>query len=575
MFDKGVYIVEKRIEDIDLDFEGFEDDILENSGEDAEVEVDFDEFESEEYSEGYETDNNQEESVEEQGEEQGELEGELTDTGGEIADLDVDLGEYSGYTEDNSEYVDLDREVEGEGEVEEEVEYQEETRTESEEHKELEDTEKWFDEDEGHGEYAEDYEDAYNRIADEDVEDLESVYGFFDNEGNPVDARKRGTVLLDSIDISSVIVPTRNRTEPRDITVLEENIKNFHQVSPIHVIPYGDDGEYVLLDGLRRLHAMINLGHDKIMAYVDDTINPHAVRPFESLVNNRLQYTFSEKFKAGRFIEKRQDGFSYDTIENMIGLKTGEYLKMLFVHRMKDVFPDIYEKVILEKLTPEQAERKINKELEKADDENNLADAQSELGEEGSGEGIKPGSDRESEDPYNRQNKEERSILDSSLKTAVLTRDGGVCQCCGEGIGEPEVSQLMKIHHIVPVELFGPDRQDNLITVCANCHDKVHYYDEGRYKPDGELPNVRRNPLILGNMIQELRDEADKNNSVPIDGMEYYNESPYESYILSSYQSDFVEDAEDNVENTTRGQVHKVYSRRERTKLKNTKKDMN
>lgn len=567
----------KRIEDMDFDLDDFEGEIFESEetkideNDDLDVgeedlDFEFEEDESEESEGEFES--------EEYVEEEGELEGELTDIEGEnsgIIDLEGELGGYTDYpTEDelkdeSNEYEDVSEE--SEGEFEEGIDEYEEV--ESEDYNNSESEESWFDEEESEG----DYEDAYNRIADEEVEDLESVYGFFDKDGNPVDARKRGTVLLDSIDIGSVIVPTRNRTEPRDITVLEENIKNFHQVSPIHVIPYGD-GEYILLDGLRRLHAMINLGHDKIMAYVDDTINPHAVRPFESLVNNRLQYTFSEKFKAGRFIEQRQDGFSYDTIENMIGLKTGEYLKMLFVHRMKDIFPDIYEKVILEKLTPEQAERKINKELEKSEDENNLADAQSELGEEGEGEGKTPSSGRENEDPYNRQNKEERSILDSSLKTAVLTRDGGVCQCCGEGIGEPEVSQLMKIHHIVPVELFGPDRQDNLITLCANCHDKVHYYDEGRYKPDGELPKIRRNPLVLGNMIQELRDEAEKNGNTPIDGMEYYNESPYESYILSSYQSDFIEGAEDNVENSTRGEVHKVYSRRERDKLKNTKKDM-
>lgn len=567
----------KRIEDMDFDLDDFEGEMYESEETKIDENDDLDVGEEDldfEFEEDESVEDEGEFESEEYVEEEGELEGELTDVEGEnsgIIDLEGELGGYTDYpTEDelkdeSTEYEDVSEE--SEGELEEGLDEYEEV--ESEDYNNSESEESWFDEEESEG----DYEDAYNRIADEEVEDLESVYGFFDKDGNPVDARKRGTVLLDSIDIGSVIVPTRNRTEPRDITVLEENIKNFHQVSPIHVIPYGE-GEYILLDGLRRLHAMINLGHDKIMAYVDDTINPHAVRPFESLVNNRLQYTFSEKFKAGRFIEQRQDGFSYDTIENMIGLKTGEYLKMLFVHRMKDIFPDIYEKVILEKLTPEQAEKKINKELEKSEDENNLADAQSELGEEGDGEGKTPSSGRESEDPYNRQNKEERSILDSSLKTAVLTRDGGVCQCCGEGIGEPEVSQLMKIHHIVPVELFGPDRQDNLITVCANCHDKVHYYDEGRYKPDGELPKVRRNPLVLGNMIQELRDEAEKNGNTPIDGMEYYNESPYESYILSSYQSDFIEGAEDNVENSTRGEVHKVYSRRERDKLKNTKKDM-
>lgn len=484
----------------------------------------------------------------------------------EIISEDVDVG-LGTFTEDVEEY-ETEEEVD-ENEVSTEDNYEEVTTLTSDN---APISEAWFDEDETVETTSEDYDNAYAQMEEGVVEDLESVYGFFDKEGNPINARKPGTVVLDSIEISSIIIPTRNRAEPRDITLLEDNIKNFHQVSPIHVIPYGE-GEYILLDGLRRIHALINLGFSQVIAYIDDTINYHAVRPFESIVNNRLQYTFAEKFKAGRFIEQRQDGFSYDTIENIVGLKSGEYLKMLYVVRMKDIFPDIYEKVILEKLTAEQAERKINKELEKSEDENNLANAQDELGGSEEGEAGKGTNDRENEDPFNSQNKEERSILDSSLKTAVLTRDGGVCQCCGEGIGEPEVSQLMKIHHIVPVELFGPDRQDNLITLCANCHDKVHYYDEGRYKPEGELPNVRKNPIILGNMLQQLRDEAQNNSNKPVDGMEYYDGSPYEFFILSSFQSDFIEDAEDNVAENTYGNVKKVYTRRERPKLKNTKKD--
>lgn len=272
----------KRIEDMDFDLDDFEGEMYESEetkideNDDLDVgeedlDFEFEEDESEEDEGEFES--------EEYVEEEGELEGELTDIEGEnsgIIDLEGELGGYTDYpTEDelkdeSNEYEDVSEE--SEGEFEEGIDEYEEV--ESEDYNNSENEESWFDEEESEG----DYEDAYNRIADEEVEDLESVYGFFDKDGNPVDARKRGTVLLDSIDIGSVIVPTRNRTEPRDITVLEENIKNFHQVSPIHVIPYGE-GEYILLDGLRRLHAMINLGHDKIMAYVDDTINPHAVRP--------------------------------------------------------------------------------------------------------------------------------------------------------------------------------------------------------------------------------------------------------------------------------------------------------
>lgn len=426
----------------------------------------------------------------------------------------------------------------------------------------------WFDEEEGYGEVAETVEDAMENKENYNIEDdLDGSYEFFDKDGNPINARRAGPIHIDYIDIDKILIPSRNRTEPRNITELEESIKTFHLLVPIQVIPFDDD-EYVLIDGNRRLHAMINLGHSQIMAIVDDTINPHAVRPFESLINNRLQYTIMEKFKAGRFIEKRQEGFSYETIEDMVGFKPGEYLKMLFVQQMSDSFPDIYEKVMLEKMTPEQAEKKINKELEKADEEGVLDEIANEKGE---GE---EGTSREDENPFNQQNKEERSILDSNLKTSVLTRDYGVCQCCGEGIDEPEVSQLMKIHHIVPVELFGPDRRDNLITLCANCHDKVHYYDEARYLPDGELPNNRKNAIILGNMLQELRDKAQDNDNSPIDGMAHYDESPYQFYLDSAYQSDFIEDAEDNVLGNTYGEVKKVNNRRARPKLKNTKKDM-
>lgn len=421
----------------------------------------------------------------------------------------------------------------------------------------------WFD---SEGEEGEEdfYGDYYEGIEDE-FEDTKLV--FYDINGNPVNARKDGSIRLEYIPITEIVIPERVRRDPRDLSKLESSISRFEQISPIHVTPYGDS-KFLLVDGFRRINALINIGEDVVLAIVDETISPHAVRPFESLINNKLNYNYAEKFSAGKFFEERQEGFSYDTIEDIVGLKSGEYLKMLFVEGNKNNYPEIYEKVMLEKMTPEQAERKILKEEEKADDEV----ARESLEATESEEQVQS-RDRESESPYSSQNKEERQPLDSTLKTAVITRDSGVCQACGEGIGEPEVSQLMKIHHIVPVELFGADRMSNLITLCANCHEKVHYYDEGRYIPEGDILKVRRNLVVLGNMIQELRDRAQENGNVPIEGVEYYKDSPYEVYLGSSYQSDFVEGVVDNADNTTLGEVKKVYPRRDRPKLRNTKKD--
>ena len=55
------------------------------------------------------------------------------------------------------------------------------------------------------------------------------------------------------------------------------------------------------------------------------------------------------------------------------------------------------------------------------------------------------------------------------LKQRVLTRDGWRCQQCG-------VSANLEVHHITPRSLLGHDKAENLITLCARCHRKVHQH---------------------------------------------------------------------------------------------------
>ena len=64
-----------------------------------------------------------------------------------------------------------------------------------------------------------------------------------------------------------------------------------------------------------------------------------------------------------------------------------------------------------------------------------------------------------------------RRRLDSAayrvLCEQVLVRDGWSCQFCGSRFD-------LHVHHIRFRSQGGPDREENLITLCAACHRKVH-----------------------------------------------------------------------------------------------------
>ena len=56
----------------------------------------------------------------------------------------------------------------------------------------------------------------------------------------------------------------------------------------------------------------------------------------------------------------------------------------------------------------------------------------------------------------------------SSRREAVLNRDGYKCQHCGKK------NCRLEVHHIVYRSNDGPDDENNLITLCKECHDNVH-----------------------------------------------------------------------------------------------------
>jgi 5-methylcytosine-specific restriction endonuclease McrA len=53
------------------------------------------------------------------------------------------------------------------------------------------------------------------------------------------------------------------------------------------------------------------------------------------------------------------------------------------------------------------------------------------------------------------------------LRTEVLERDGWRCQYCGS-------SDRLQVHHIRSRSRLGHDTDENLITLCADCHSDIH-----------------------------------------------------------------------------------------------------
>ena len=56
----------------------------------------------------------------------------------------------------------------------------------------------------------------------------------------------------------------------------------------------------------------------------------------------------------------------------------------------------------------------------------------------------------------------------SSRKDAILHRDCYTCQCCGKK------NTRLEVHHIIYRSQGGTDDENNLITLCEDCHSKVH-----------------------------------------------------------------------------------------------------
>lgn len=81
-------------------------------------------------------------------------------------------------------------------------------------------------------------------------------------------------------------------------------------------------------------------------------------------------------------------------------------------------------------------------------------------------------------------------------RVQILKRDGFACTSCGASKGNP-VGTVLQIHHRRHVSDGGLNTDDNLVTLCANCHAGVHAED-GVSGVSDELLRPGDNPWAIG-----------------------------------------------------------------------------
>lgn len=82
------------------------------------------------------------------------------------------------------------------------------------------------------------------------------------------------------------------------------------------------------------------------------------------------------------------------------------------------------------------------------------------------------------------------------LRQEILERDHHECQVCksdgkvtlGSSNSSSDTGHTLIVHHIKPIEFYPNDRltPDNLITVCLNCHNAIHFTSDQQIKWDDE-----------------------------------------------------------------------------------------
>lgn len=474
----------------------------------------------------------------------------------EVVDEDAEESEEDDAEESEDEAGDEDAESEDEGEDAEESEDGDEDAED--------DFSDW-----GFGEGDDDWEDPEEGTPEDEDEDPEEdtpededpTSGYSDAEeedgtdwvsdGNTQIAQ--GTSLESAIKgISGGFKITRGRIAiPSDLALLEfvkesrnethqgltQSIQEMGQLTPLVVMqstsyamhlaehdgdPEGFEGKkYILIDGLRRLYSMVKLRFDYAEVCVFEFEDPDKgseVAPLlRCLLNKHENMSYTELWGYLRILDEAYT-LAPNIEEYLLGLESGDVMKLKDVMSSQDRYPDIVDALLSKKKTLDQAFSALNKARKEEDrlsieDESGVGQIEDTAGivddsvrsglsesdvkdilemnanSDPSATGIDSDDFRDAEgvdagkiaDDFKTQDVNNREILDPAIKQQVFARDKMHCVICGIG-GGGFVGSLC-IHHIVEVKFGGSDRFDqdirseknNLITLCSNCHVNLHY----------------------------------------------------------------------------------------------------
>ena len=91
----------------------------------------------------------------------------------------------------------------------------------------------------------------------------------------------------------------------------------------------------------------------------------------------------------------------------------------------------------------------------------------------------------------------------SNVKSAVLNRDNYTCQICGEK------DSRLEVHHIQFRSKGGSTRMDNLVTLCSNCHGKIHNGEMGFKKKVKSFKHASHMNIMRKRLIDSLKNIYD------------------------------------------------------------------
>lgn len=427
----------------------------------------------------------------------------------------------------NEKYKDINDIIDNEGELEEEDDV---IKVDDEEIEEVDCKEEELEDEVDNEEIEDDEEDE--EIEEDDIKDIESYEDSnevkitnyqFEQLSSKLELKHKD-IECDSIVLSNFKKISRKET----LQGLDGLVRQWNVVAPIHVLALDDDDDsYLLLDGLRRLVATMKNGNKTIPALVwnfEDKEEGRANANLIALMINRSQkYSVSEQWDLLQQL-KSKNAYNPTLCEYLLQLEPGDAMKLEDVMTAEGDYDEIRMKLLEGKCTIDAAYKKLcnaRKKEDKLAKEDTLSMPTGEDGEKGtkraskgSGEGVSDvvnpneegieadtnsnlsmeevkeilemsgnAEDVDLDEVEDRseevrgpevQDKHNRHVLDKDLRTAILSRDNFKCQCCGNG--GMSYLPILTVHHRVPVAVGGPDKEENLITLCQNCHMRLHVY---------------------------------------------------------------------------------------------------